>query len=131
MAATRPAAKSAPKSAKARTAKPRAKRPAARNAASAPVARTASKALGIFSLGAAAVAIGAAIYGVARQILTPAEGHRAPDLALDQPHPGPEDRAPLAFRPDPTAPVSAADRESLRPVPTLVRDEGVLPDTVH
>jgi hypothetical protein len=91
--------------------------------------------LGIFSLGAAAVAIGAAIYGVARQILSPAEGHAAPDLAPDQPHPGPDDRAPLAFRPDPTAPVPASEREALRPatgpVPTLVRDESLLPDTVH
>jgi hypothetical protein len=130
MATAKPAS-----SAKPRTAKPARKRTVTRKAAPAPSARTASKALGIFSLGAAAVAIGAAIYGVARQILTPSEGHAAPDLALDQPRPSENNRAPAAFRPDPTAPVSAAERESLRPatgpVPTLVRDEGVLPDTVH
>lgn len=56
--------------------------------------------------------------------------HAAPDLALDKPHPGPTDRAPDAFRPDPTAPVPASEREGLRPAtgpaPTLVagRPEG-------
>ena len=40
-------------------------------------------------------------------------------------HPGPEDRAPEAFRPDPTAPVSAEDRESMRPatIPVELRNE--------
>lgn len=42
-------------------------------------------------------------------------GHAAPDLALDQPRPGTEDRAPVEFRPDPTAAVPQAERESLRP----------------
>lgn len=50
--------------------------------------------------------------------------HSAPDLALDKPHPGPKDRAPDAFRPDPTAPVPANEREGLRPAtgpgPTMV-----------
>lgn len=50
--------------------------------------------------------------------------HPAPDLALDQPHPGPDARAPEAFRPDPTAPVPDSERDALRPAtgpaPTLV-----------
>jgi hypothetical protein len=41
--------------------------------------------------------------------------HAAPDLALDRPHPGPEDRAPPTFRPDPTAAVTPGEREALRP----------------
>lgn len=41
--------------------------------------------------------------------------HAAPDLALGAPRPEAGDRAPVAFRPDPTAPVTAAERESLRP----------------
>lgn len=40
--------------------------------------------------------------------------HAAPDLAPDAPTPG-SARAPEAFRPDPTAPVSDAEREALRP----------------
>jgi len=45
--------------------------------------------------------------------------HPAPDLAPNQPHPGPDARAPEAFRPDPTAPVTAAEREGLRPPPPV------------
>lgn len=41
-------------------------------------------------------------------------GHQPTDLMTDR-HPGPDDRAPEAFRPNPTAPVSAEDRESMRP----------------
>ena len=41
-------------------------------------------------------------------------GHPASDLALDAPTPG-SDRAPDAFRPDPTAPVPTGEREGLRP----------------
>ena len=43
------------------------------------------------------------------------EGHEAPDLALDQPRPGTGERAPDHFRPDGDAPISAEDREALRP----------------
>lgn len=54
--------------------------------------------------------------------------HVPVDLALDKPHPGPNDRAPDAFRPDPTAPVPAGERDALRPAtgpaPTLVADRG-------
>ena len=79
------------------------------------------------ALGAAGIAVG--LFGIllARR-KTPSEGHAAPDLALDKPHPTASDRAPEAFRPDPTAPVSAADREALRPatgpVPSMVEPRG-------
>lgn len=49
--------------------------------------------------------------------------HAAPDLA---PGAAPADRAPEAFRPDPTAPVPAGEREALRPAlarPTLVESD--------
>lgn len=46
-------------------------------------------------------------------------GHQPTDLMSDH-HPGPEDRAPEAFRPDPTAPLSAEDREAMRPATTPV-----------
>lgn len=78
------------------------------------------------SLGAAAIAAGAAAIGYAAMRLRgPGNAeHEAPDLVLDQPHPGAGDRAPEAFRPDPTAPVPASEREGLRPAtgpaPTLV-----------
>lgn len=49
--------------------------------------------------------------------------HVPTDLMGDR-HPGPNDRAPDAFRPDPTAPVPDSEREGLRPAtgpaPTLV-----------
>lgn len=130
MATTRRAPKATARSTPAKPARraPAARKASPRSAKRSP-ARAASAALGIFSLGAAAVAIGAALYGVARQLLDSREGHRAPDLAPGEPHPGPEDRAPVHFRPDPTAPVAAADREALRPA--LIRDEQARPDTVH
>lgn len=56
--------------------------------------------------------------------------HPAPDLTKDGPRPGPEHRAPDAFRPDPTAPVPASERAGLAPAtgpsPTLVADRGGL-----
>ncbi|EZP74348.1 hypothetical protein BV96_00436 [Sphingomonas paucimobilis] len=42
-------------------------------------------------------------------------GHRPTDLSGDR-HPDGSSRADEHFRPDPTATVSASDRESLRPV---------------
>lgn len=49
------------------------------------------------------------------------DGHAAPDLAADA---APVERAPAAFRPDIDAPMTAAEREALRPAagpsPTLV-----------
>jgi len=56
----------------------------------------------------------------------PAE-HAAPDLAPDAPEPG-TNRAPEAFRPDPTAIPTSEERESLRPAtgpaPSFAADRG-------
>lgn len=48
---------------------------------------------------------------------TGAEGHAAPDLAADTDL-SPSHRAPQAFRPDMDAPMTAAEREALRPATT-------------
>jgi len=78
-------------------------------------------------LGAVAAGIAAALRFGLFDRLRPAGNaeHPAPDLAPDTPHPGPDARAPEAFRPDPTAPVTAAEREALRPalVPTGFTEE--------
>ncbi|MFD1788381.1 hypothetical protein ACFSC3_12440 [Sphingomonas floccifaciens] len=85
---------------------------------------------GLLTLGAALAGGGAYLArrmmksGAAKQAFAGNAEHPAPDLALDKPHPGPTDRAPDAFRPDPTAPVPDSEREGLRPAtgpaPTLV-----------
>lgn len=98
----------------------------------APDHRTRNRAIaGVTAIGAIAAGIGAAFRLGWLDQLFPNKGgeHAAPDLAAGAPVPG-TDRAPDAFRPDPTAPVPAADRESLRPAagpsPTLVQDRGTL-----
>ena len=85
--------------------------------------------LGLLTLGGLLIAGGAYL---SRRFLgrgTSGAEHAAPDLALDKPRPGAGDRAPLAFRPDPTAPVPASEREGLRPAtgpaPTLVGGQWV------
>lgn len=92
-----------------------------------PKSRTAGvSTLRTVALAATGVAVG--LFGVLLARRKPTEGHAAPDLALNKERPGPADRAPEAFRPDPTAPVSAADREALRPatgpVPSMVEPRG-------
>ncbi len=85
--------------------------------------------IGIGGIAGAAIAVvgGALLYDVAaRKATRRREGHPAPDLAEDAPHPGPEDRAPDAFRPDPTAPVVAADREALAPATTPISGEDAI-----
>ena len=72
--------------------------------------RTALIGLGVFAVGAGAAA-GIALYRRARR---PSEGHRARDLETGS-HPDGSTRAPADFRPDPTAKVTKADREALRP----------------
>jgi hypothetical protein len=60
-----------------------------------------------------------------------AGGHVPTDLMRDD-HPGPEDRAIDAFRPDPTAPIPPEERDALRPAigaPTLVA--GQAPELEH
>ena len=80
------------------------------------------------SIGAAAIGLGGALLAVfLRSKKNPAE-HAAPDLALGKPRPGADDRAPEAFRPDPTAVPTKAERESLRPAtgpaPSFAADRG-------
>ena len=66
-------------------------------------------------IGLAAAAVGAALrFGWLDRFFPAKEGHEATDLALDAAPAGTE-RAPDAFRPDPTATPTAAERESLRP----------------
>ncbi|MDP1027634.1 hypothetical protein Q5H91_10450 [Sphingomonas sp. KR1UV-12] len=109
-------------------------KPARRSRSAKPAAKPArSKTFGVnlLTAGAAAIGLGATAVAIlfARRgaRANPAE-HAAPDLALDQPRPGAQDRAPDAFRPDPTAPVPASLRESLRPAtgpaPSLAADRG-------
>ncbi|MES2443696.1 MAG: hypothetical protein V4574_12765 [Pseudomonadota bacterium] len=133
----KPAKSAAPQAAKQKApAKPKAaaKPASAKPKAAAPARPTPSvpsRALGIFSFGAAAVAVGAAIVEAFRRFRGPGNAeHAAPDLALDQDRPGPDDRAPEAFRPDPTAAVPASEREALRPA-TLPLGSGRELDSVH
>lgn len=80
----------------------------------------------IAAIGTALLGAGAVVAGllVRRGKAANPAGHAAPDLALDRPRPGPETRAPEAFRPDPTAVPTEAEREALRPAtgpaPTIV-----------
>jgi hypothetical protein len=80
--------------------------------------------------GVTVAAAGLAALGLGRRRSPRREGHAAPDLPRDGTRPTPEARAPVDFRPDPTAPVSAEDREALRPAtgpsPTLVADRGAV-----
>lgn len=90
--------------------KPRAAKPAAaaKNARGLPI--PSAHTLGISAM---VVGLGAALAGAFAWVRSRAahEGHEAPDLA-----PGADaDRAPEAFRPDMDAPMSAAEREALRP----------------
>lgn len=67
------------------------------------------------AVGAVAGLVGAALrFGLFDRLFAPSEGHAAPDLAGDK-HPDGSARAPYDFRPDPTAPVPASEREALRP----------------
>lgn len=89
----------------------------------APDHRLRNRALGAATVvGLGAAAVGAAIrFGLLDRFFPTREGHAAPDLELDRNRPGPEDRAPDAFRPDPDAPVPPAEREALRPPPGVDR----------
>lgn len=76
------------------------------------------------AIGAIATGLASAIhFGLFDRLFPEKDGHRAPDLEGDT-HPGPRDRAPDHFRPDPTAPVSASDREALRPATSPVQNSG-------
>lgn len=132
--AKKPAAKAAaPKTATKAPPKPRTRKPAASAKATAPKAAAPKAAkprvaarkapapqprrrVGLISAVAVGIiAAGSAIALFGRRLLEPGNAeHAAPDLALDEPR-DPFGRAPDAFRPDPTAPVPASEREGLRP----------------
>ncbi len=96
------------------------KKPTARKA-KAPVAKPATPATGsahtagVAAIGALAVTmLGAAAFGAWRLLRRPSEGIVPTDL-LGEEHPDGSERAIDAFRPDPTAPVPASEREQFRP----------------
>lgn len=104
------------------TARPAARKPAARKAATSkpaakPAPQTAKTRTGLISaITVGLIAAGSAAALFARRFLRPGNAeHAAPDLALDQPRPDADHRAPVDFRPDPTAAVPANEREALRP----------------
>jgi len=78
----------------------------------------------VTAIGAVAAAVASALHlGLFDRFFPGSgEGHEAPDLAEGEPRPTAHDRAPDAFRPDPTAPVPASEREGLRPAPSLGED---------
>ncbi|KQT31985.1 hypothetical protein ASG29_08975 [Sphingomonas sp. Leaf412] len=118
------------------TPKPRRRAPARRPATRRPRAdKTAGRTIVIAAAGAVG-ALAAGVFGALKlgwldRALGRPDGaeHAAPDLALDAPTPG-TDRAPLAFRPDPTAAVPDSEREALRPAtgpaPTLAATAGTV-----
>lgn len=72
------------------------------------------------SIGAAAVVAGAALFEAWRRgaIALPGGGNtneHVPTDLMGETRPGPDDRAPEDFRPDPTAIPSADEREQFRP----------------
>lgn len=75
------------------------------------------------SIGVTAIAAGAVVIGyiATRMRDKNAAEHPAPDLVLEPSDRGADDRAPDAFRPDPTASVPAGEREALRPATLPVR----------
>lgn len=115
--------------------KPTTRKPAPKRK-SAPARGAAFDTTTMLSIGGALLAVGAAVAGfLARRrisaLVAPGSAeHAAPDLAPGKPHPGPGDRAPLAFRPDMDAPMSPAEREALRPAtgpaPSLVAEAGTM-----
>lgn len=126
MATTKQSTPKRPRAAKsAATAKPAtARKPRATRRASAPEPK---RGLFGYALGAASIAAGALLtVFVAREVRkrTPGSAEHVPTDLLGDTRPAPTDRAPDAFRPDPTAPVPASEREGLRPAtgpaPTLV-----------
>ncbi|MBO9624405.1 MAG: hypothetical protein J7500_16985 [Sphingomonas sp.] len=87
-------------------------------------------ALGGLSIGAVLAAAGAAAFALLRNRHGSdgsfGSGEHVPTDLMGDTHPGPEDRAVDAFRPDPTAPIPEGERDAFRPAlagaaaPTLV-----------
>ncbi len=78
--------------------------------------KTKPAALPIAAAAATLLAAGGLLFGLWRRFAAAGTvEYLAPDLGLDRPRPGAVGRAPVAFRPDPTAPVPSSEREALRP----------------
>lgn len=96
-------------------AKPAARKTRAPVARAAPAPTRSAHTAGIAAIGAIAVtALGAIAFGAWRLLRRPGEGTEPTDLLGDS-HPDGSERAIDAFRPDPTAPVPASEREQFRP----------------
>lgn len=84
-------------------------------------------ALGVTAGLGAIAAIMVGVLGFGRRRTALGAEHAAPDLAADAAPVGSQ-RAPDAFRPDPTAPIPASEREALRPAtgpgPSMVAMRG-------
>ncbi|MBW6522107.1 hypothetical protein KZ810_01215 [Sphingomonas sp. RHCKR47] len=111
---------------------PATRRSANRKPADKPVKRKSGVAVAAGIGVVAAGLFGALRFGLFDKLLAsrPSGGeHPAPDLRPSAPTPG-IDRAPVDFRPDPTAAVPASEREALRPAtgpaPTLAATRGEL-----
>jgi hypothetical protein len=123
---TKPSAKRTTKSAAKRApAKPRTPR---RTKAAKSGSRSA--ALGAVSIGAAVSVLAAGAYGLWQLIRRmPSPGEHVPTDLMGNTHPDGSKRVPVDFRPDPTAPVPASERDQFRPAlagaqaPTLVRGQ--------
>jgi hypothetical protein len=124
-----------PRNTQRKTSKPAAKRRTPRTKTTKPETSRSAKsvALGTLSAGAAIGALAAGVFGLLKlgRRLAPASGsaeHVPTDLMGDR-HPGADDRAIDAFRPDPTAPIPAGERDQFRPAlagasaPTLVKGQ--------
>lgn len=79
--------------------------------------RSGGKMVALGALGAIAAAVGAVLLGRRRNAGDGSfgSGEHAPVDLMGDSHPGAADRAPEAFRPDPTAPVPEGERDALRP----------------
>lgn len=86
-------------------------------------------ALGTLSIGAVTGAIAAAAFGIVKLGRRRGDAGHVPTDLMGDAHPGPEDRAIDAFRPDPTAAIPDNERDAFRPAlagaaaPTLVKGE--------
>jgi hypothetical protein len=97
-----------------------------------PAAKSGGKslALGTLSIGAIVGAVAAAAFAVLkRSKAAKGSAEHVPTDLMGDAHPGPDDRAIDAFRPDPTAPIPEGERDAFRPAlagasaPTLVKGE--------
>ncbi len=116
MATTRkPSSTSTPAKRSTAARKPAARKPRTTAAKSAAPAPRSAHTAGVAAIGALAVTmLGAAAFGAWRLLRRPSEGIVPTDL-LGEEHPDGSERAIDAFRPDPTAPVPASEREQFRP----------------